>query len=65
MTLYKCTRQNTCYDCDNEKCTWHGDKGADCPKYKCDRDMDCEHCEFIDEFIEEERKKYARQKRLL
>ena len=67
ITITECTRQNTCYDCDDKKCTGHGDKGADCPKYRCDNEIldDCEHCEFINGFIEEERKMYARQKRLL
>ena len=49
-----CERRNTCYDCSNEKCWRHGDKGADCPKYRCDNQngYDCDNCEFIDEYIE-------------
>ena len=60
ITISECTRQNTCYDCDDEKCWHHGKKEADCPKYGCDNDMDCEHCEFINGFIEEERKMYEK-----
>lgn len=63
ITLTECNRQNTCYDCDNEQCIYHGVKGADCPKNHCDRpapvNLDCEHCAFIDEYIEEMRKVYA------
>lgn len=53
-----CERENTCYDCDNERCWRHGDKGADCPKYRCDNPncYDCDNCEFIDKYIKEERK---------
>lgn len=60
ITLSKCTRQNTCYDCDNESCWNHGDKEADCPKYRCDNEkfLDCDHCSFIDGFIEEMREEY-------
>ena len=59
VILTECTRKNTCYDCDNESCWHHGDKGADCPKYRCDRPkehmLDCEHCAFIDRFIDDMR----------
>ena len=42
-----------CRDCTDENCFRHGDAGADCPKYQCDMpDTDCEHCEFIKDFIE-------------
>ena len=58
ITISECTRQNTCYDCDNESCWHHGKKEADCPKYHCDRGMDCEHCSFIDGFMEEMREEY-------
>lgn len=59
-TLTECTRQNTCFDCDNQDCWHHGDKGADCPKYHCDNAVldDCEHCSFIDHFIEDMRQVY-------
>lgn len=64
MTLTECTRQNTCYDCDNTKC-WHcGKKEADCPKYHCDRSnemmLDCEHCEFIDKYLKGMKEEYGR-----
>ena len=61
MIFSECTRQNTCFDCDNQKCWHHGKKEADCPKWKCDNEryMDCEHCDFIDACIEEERKEHA------
>ena len=61
LTLIECTRQSTCFDCDNQECTGHGDKGADCPKYHCDNPNglnDCEHCDFIEMFIMSERKRY-------
>lgn len=61
LTMSECTRKNTCYDCDNEDCSFHGSKGADCPKYYCDKWYDCDHCEFINDFIEEERKKYSHE----
>jgi hypothetical protein len=58
VTFSECTRLNTCYDCDNEKCWHHGKKESDCPKYRCS-DLDCDHCEFIDRFIEDMRKEYS------
>ena len=63
LTMSECTRKNTCYDCDNEACWHHGKKEADCPKYGCDNDKpyDCEHCSFIDKWIEEERKRYSHE----
>ena len=51
IELNECTRDNLCVDCDNEKCLAHGDIGADCPKWKCDRDNDCEHCEWIKAYV--------------
>lgn len=66
ITISECFRQNTCYDCDNVRCAFHGKKEADCPKYRCDRPDnskdDCEHCEFVDSFIETERKRYEEDK---
>lgn len=60
MTITECKRKNTCYDCDNERCLHHGKKEADCPKYRCDRQgdgfMECEHCAFIDRFIDDIRR---------
>ena len=60
LTMSECTRQNTCYDCDNEACWFNGKKEADCPKYGCDNDkpFDCDNCKFVDEFIEKERNRY-------
>lgn len=56
--ISECKRKNLCIDCDNTRCHFHGKKEADCPKWKCDRPggRDCEHCEFIDEFIEQMRR---------
>ena len=62
FTLTECTRQNTCYDCDDEKCRRKGDKGQDCPKYTCDNPKglyNCDHCRFINKFIKDMRKGYA------
>ena len=60
LKLSECNRQNLCVDCDNTKCLHHGKMIADCPRYRCDRpkefQYDCEHCEFIDGFIEDMRK---------
>lgn len=64
-TIHDCTRKNTCYDCDNQECIGHGDKGADCPKYHCDNPnglQNCENCWFIDMFIKELRKAYEYEK---
>ena len=67
LTLTECTRQNTCFDCDNQECIFVGKKESDCPKYRCDRPdesfRDCEHCGFIDGFIEEMRRQYGSTKR--
>ena len=52
LTMSECTRNNLCFECDDEKCAGHGKKESDCPKWRCDRtDDDCEHCAFIDSFI--------------
>ena len=62
LKMSECTRKTTCYDCDNADCWFHGSKGADCPKYVCDNStFDCEECEFINDFIEEERKEYSHE----
>ena len=62
LTLTECTRKSLCCDCDNEACSHHGKKEADCPKYRCDRPkelrMDCEHCDFIDRYIADMRRTY-------
>ena len=63
-TMNECTRKTTCYDCDNENCLFHGKKEADCPKYCCDRpdghQYDCDHCDFVDRYIEDMRREYGR-----
>lgn len=59
IKITDCTRKTTCYDCDNEQCIYYGDLTADCPKWVCDNNLDCENCEFIDWFIEEERRRYG------
>ena len=56
LTIHECTRKTSCYHCDDTKCHHAGDLSADCPKYKCDNHngdgyMDCEHCDFIHEYI--------------
>ena len=59
--ISECHRKNLCVDCDNEKC-WHcGHIEADCPKYHCDnvRKNDCDHCDFIKEFIRNMRAEYG------
>ena len=65
ITIEECTRKKTCYDCDNIRCGFQGQKEADCPKYRCDRPdilaYDCEHCAFIDNFIEDMRKEYGKK----
>lgn len=57
LQISECTRDIPCIDCDNTKCLFQGKKESDCPKYRCDRPTHgCEHCVFIDRFIEEMRK---------
>lgn len=49
-----CTRNNTCYKCDNKEC-WHcGDIEADCIIYECFRpdDMNCHNCEYNQNYRE-------------
>lgn len=62
MKIGECTRKNTCYDCDNKECYLHGKKESDCPKYYCDQEgngyHNCNHCSFIDWFIDDERQRY-------
>lgn len=59
VQMSECTRNIPCVDCDNARCIFQGKKESDCPKYHCDRsDNDCEHCTFIDEFIEDLRNGY-------
>ena len=58
--ISECTRNNFCYECNNEKCIHHGKIEADCPKYKCDlpepMTYDCEHCSWIKRLIEKLKK---------
>ena len=58
MEINECTRDNLCVDCDDDRCIFQAKKESDCPKWRCDmpKGIDCEHCEFIDEFISEMRK---------
>ena len=65
LTMADCHRPTTCYDCTEESCLFHGDKGADCPKYHCDNAVlnDCENCSFIDAFIDDMRQVYADTRR--
>lgn len=65
IEMSECTRKNTCYDCDKGSCLHHGDKGADCPKYKCGNPngvQNCDECDFINDFIEEMRDEYEYEK---
>ena len=54
ISMSECTRNNLCVDCDNERCWFHGQLIADCPKYRCDRppelSEDCESCAFLKEY---------------
>ena len=65
LTMNECTRKNTCYDCDDKKCIFKGKKESDCPKYTCDnvKQNDCENCDFINLYIDMERKWYQEEKR--
>ena len=56
LQMKGCIRDNLCVDCDNDRCIFQGKKESDCPKWRCDKGTDCEHCEFIDEFISKMRK---------
>ena len=64
FTLTECKRRNTtCHDCDDESCSLAGEKKSDCPKYHCDNPNgvgDCDHCTFIDDYIEYMRQSYKR-----
>lgn len=57
-----CHRNSLCVDCSYDKCTRHGDPGADCPKYRCDNSSgDCETCKFILAYQEKMREHYRRE----
>ena len=62
--LTRCNkRNNTCYDCDDILCSLAGEKKSDCPKYHCDNPNgidDCDHCAFIDDYIEHMRQSHRR-----
>lgn len=53
VKISKCTRDNFCVDCDNEKCLNAGKVESDCPKWKCTEDGDCENCTFMKEYYAE------------
>lgn len=57
ISMSECTLQNICRDCDDKRCLLHGEKKADCPKHKCDN-LDCENCDFLNEYIKEMRDYY-------
>ena len=62
VTIEECKAHKPCFDCKNTSCGFHGKKQSDCPKYFCDRPgeekEDCDHCSFIDEYIEKMRRFY-------
>lgn len=56
VKLELCDRNDTsCYLCDNDRClrTHNRDLRNDCPKWLCDKDGDCENCQFIKQLIKE------------
>lgn len=57
--MRKCTKKIPCVDCNQTLCWFQGRKESNCPKWKCDREgeehLDCDHCEFIDNYIEQMR----------
>ena len=62
IAINNCSRNTLCVDCDNTNCVFQGEKKSDCPKWCCDRPdyakLDCDHCGFIDKFIEDMREMY-------
>lgn len=62
IAMNNCSRNTPCIDCDNTNCVFQGKKESDCPKWHCDRPdyakLDCDHCGFIDKFIEDMREMY-------
>ncbi len=60
ISIRTCKKKIPCVDCENTGCWFQGRKESNCPKYKCDREgkdfLDCDHCDFIDEWIERMRK---------
>lgn len=60
-TLAICGKKRVlCADCTDKACARAGDKGADCPKYRCDNAVayDCGHCEYINGYIRTMRAKF-------
>lgn len=51
VQLSICNKDCFCVNCDSTTCLRAGDIGADCPKYHCDNQMDCENCEFIKNLV--------------
>lgn len=58
VEISKCTRDTLCVDCDDLDCWNAGSIEADCPKWKCDSDVDCECCDFMKRYQEDMRKYY-------
>ena len=54
IKIKECTRKNWCKDCYDKECTRAGEKEADCPKWVCDRDGDCDRCSFLKSLYTEE-----------
>lgn len=52
-----CHRNNLCVDCDDLHCVHAGDIGADCPKWRCDMEYDCDDCPWIREYVKMARRK--------
>ena len=68
FSMSECKRDNLCVDCDNNKCCLAGKLLSDCPKYRCDRTKDkfedCDSCDFIKDFVKEQREYYKRKRRI-
>ena len=56
MIVEQCERNCFCKDCTDEKCIYAGDKMADCPKWVCDENRDCDNCTFLKGFYAEMKK---------
>lgn len=60
MKWSECKKKIPCVDCDDTTCAFQGRKDADCPDIQCHRPervrLDCDHCRYIDEIIENIRK---------
>ena len=75
LTFGSCKRDIPCIDCDDTECLGRGKKESDCPRYRCfsveekkrmgEIPYDCDHCAFIDRYIEylrEEHKENGKSK---